>query len=91
MLPSQCESKNCDIFHGFFLPIFQDTIEDFGPRKVDISNPILRQNCSLTESEFIEKFVRSKTPVILQNCQGYEWLQKYEITVEKLAKVHHNN
>ena len=51
------------------------------------TNPIQRQECDLTESEFVEKYVRTGTPVILQNCQGYEWIQKYDFTIEKLAKV----
>ena len=54
---------------------------------VNVTNPIQRQECDLTEAEFIEKYVRTGTPVILQNCQGYEWIQKYDFTIEKLAKV----
>ena len=50
-------------------------------------NPLPRHSCDLTENEFVEKFVRTRTPVILEDCSGYEWLQKYDFSLGNIAKV----
>ena len=84
---------SCHNFTHFLniLFFFQKSIEEFEINDMELnstsSNPIQRQNCNISENEFIEKFVRTHTPVILQNCEGYEWIQKYDFTIEKLAKV----
>ena len=55
----------------------------------EIVNSITRLNCNITQSEFEEKFVRTQTPVILQHCEGYEWVKKYDF--ESVSKVYYDN
>ena len=47
------------------------------------ANGLQRHSCALTESEFVS----TRTPVILENCEGYEWLKNYNLSLEKLIKV----
>ena len=72
------------------MQLFQDDDEEFDVlqyRKFLDKNPIFRQPCNISEEEFVNKFVKRSIPVILTNCEGYDWLEKYDITVDTVTKV----
>ena len=46
-----------------------------------------RHKCDLTEDEFVEKFVRTGTPVILEGCSGYKWMEKYDFSLRNIVEV----
>ena len=52
-----------------------------------ILNPIHKHSCDISEEDFVHKFIRTRTPVILTDCEGFERLQQFHISVEALAKV----
>ena len=56
-----------------------------------IINPIPRQNCNLTQEEFEAKFIRTKTPVILENCTGYEHWKNPKFNIEQLVQMYYDN
>ena len=56
-----------------------------------IVNPIPRHNCNLTREEFEAKFIRTATPVILQNCTGYENWKHSKFTLEPLVRMYYDN
>lgn len=56
-----------------------------GPGSMD--NPIERVPCDLSESDFVQKFVRTRTPVILTGCEGFEWLDEHDLTADSVTKV----
>ena len=41
----------------------------------------------MTEDEFVEKFVRTGTPVILEGCSGYKWMEKHDFSLKNIVKV----
>lgn len=75
----------CDLIQLLLKPfssIFQEGQE------IEIAkNTLQRHPCNITEAFFVQHFVRKKIPVILTDCEGYGWIQKYDLTVENVAKV----
>ena len=41
-----------------------------------------------SRNEFIQKFVRTQTPVIIEGCP-YEQFEEYDLSVEAVTKVRH--
>ena len=56
-----------------------------------IVNPMPRHNCNLTREEFEAKFICTKTPVILENCTGYENWKHSKFTLEPLVRMYYDN
>ena len=40
----------------------------------------------MPENDFIEKYVRTRTPVVLHGCD-FNWLQKSDFSLSNVAKV----
>ena len=59
--------------------------------KNTIINPIPRQNCNITQDEFEALFIRTKTPVILENCTGYEHWKNPKFNIEQLVQMYYDN
>jgi hypothetical protein len=56
-------------------------------RDVEPRGNIKRINCDISESEFVEKYVRTMTPVIITGCD-YKWFQKrFDTTVSGIVRV----
>ena len=53
---------------------------------------VQRISCNMPEKEFIEKYVRTKTPVLLHGC-NFNWLQQNKFSLSNAAKVilNHDN
>ena len=47
---------------------------------------IERISCNMPEKDFIEKYVRTRTPVVLHGCD-FNWLQKSDFSLSNVAKV----
>ncbi len=56
-----------------------------------IINPIPRQNCNLTQEEFEANFIRTKTPVILENCAGFEHWKNPGFNIKQLVQMYYDN
>lgn len=72
---------------------FKDEDEHFNILEFenDVTNAIQRRECNMTEADFVEKFVRKSIPVILTNCEGYQWVKKYDLSVDRVARLYHDN
>ena len=56
-----------------------------------VVNPIPRHKCNLTREEFEAKFIRTTTPVILENCTGYESWKHSKFTLDPLVRMYYDN
>ena len=57
----------------------------------EIVNPIPRAKCNLTKEEFEARFIHTKTPVILENCTGYENWKHSKFSLEPLLTMYYDN
>ena len=57
------------------------------PNAGEIRDTIPRQDCAISEEEFVKNFVRPMKPVILTGCKGYEWLDKYDLSLPSVTWV----
>ena len=56
-----------------------------------VVNPIPRHKCNLSREEFEAKFIRTTTPVILENCTGYENWKHSKFTLDSLVRMYYDN
>ena len=47
---------------------------------------VQRISCDMPEDEFIEKYVRTMTPVIIHGCD-YSWLNQLDLSLDGVTKV----
>ena len=50
------------------------------------TNTVQRISCTMSEKEFVDKYVRTMTPVLIQGCD-YGWLKNINLTLPGAAKV----
>ena len=72
--------------------IFQFDYEYIDPIKLNAeiqqksSSSIQRISCTMSEKEFVEKYVRTLTPVLIQGCD-FEWLNEVDLSLSSAVKV----
>ena len=47
---------------------------------------VKRISCEMAEKEFVEKYIRTMTPVLIQGCD-FEWLNTVNLNLPSAAKV----
>ena len=55
-------------------------------QKNGATNSIQRISCTMTQKEFVEKYVRTSTPVLIQGC-NFSWLDNVDLDLPSAAKV----
>ena len=59
-------------------------------QKNGATNSIQRISCTMTQKEFVEKYVRTSTPVLIQGC-NFNWLDDVDLDLSNAAKVNQEN
>ena len=59
-------------------------------QKNGATNSIQRISCTMTQKEFVEKYVRTSTPVLIQGC-NFNWLDDVDLDLPNAAKVNQEN
>ena len=55
-------------------------------QKNGATNSIQRIPCTMTQKEFVEKYVRTSTPVLIQGC-NFNWLDDVGLDLLSATKV----
>jgi len=65
----------------------QYEVKRLSPNQIRPRGHIARVPCNVSREEFVERFVRTMTPVVLVGCD-YAWLENgRDLSVEAVAKV----